>query len=70
MLASLDLIWLDDDYRVVEIAADQKPCVDGEVCPSIGPMKSARYVLEIAGGAAAGQDLEAGDRLIILQGPN
>ena len=60
---SLDLIWLDADFRVVEIAAEQPPCPEEGPCPSIVPMKPGRYVLEIAGGTAAREGLRPGDRV-------
>jgi uncharacterized membrane protein (UPF0127 family) len=66
---SLDLIWLDADFRVVEIAAEQPPCPEEGPCPSIVPMKPGRYVLEIAGGTAAREGLRPGDRLVVLGGP-
>jgi len=66
---SLDIIWLDDELRVVDIARDRKPCpVDGE-CPSILPVKSARYVLEVAGGTTTHERLQRGDALILLGKP-
>lgn len=66
---SLDLIWLDEDYRVVEIAADQPPCPEEGPCPSIAPMKAGRYVLELAGGTAAREGLAPGDRIVIIAAP-
>jgi uncharacterized membrane protein (UPF0127 family) len=66
----LDIIWLDPDFRVVEIARDQPPCPEQGDCPSIVPMRTASYVLELAGGGAAEQDLELGDRIQILSLPS
>lgn len=68
-LVALDLIWLDANFRVVEIQADVQPCVEGEACPSNQPMRPARYVLEVAAGRAAEESLSAGDVLIIHSDP-
>ena len=40
---SLDIIWLDAAFRVVEIAHDLQPCPDNGPCPSSVPMRSASY---------------------------
>jgi uncharacterized membrane protein (UPF0127 family) len=66
---SLDIIWLDTDFRVVEIAHEQRPCPKQGPCPSYIPMRSASYVLEVAGGVAKREGLEAGDRLVLLEEP-
>ena len=62
----LDIIWLDDHFRVVEIAHDSQPCVPDKPCPSLQPLKPASYVIEIAGGMAAKHDLQPGSRIEIL----
>jgi uncharacterized membrane protein (UPF0127 family) len=65
----LDIIWLDPDFRVVEIAADRQPCPEQGDCPAIAPMRMASYVLEIAAGGSAEQNLKVGDRIQILSEP-
>jgi len=66
---SLDLIWLDEAFRIVQIAYDQPPCPEEGECPVLVPLKAARYVVEIAGGTAEREGLEAGNRLVILTEP-
>ena len=44
-LIPLDIIWIDNDQRVVDIQTAQ-PCT-AEPCPSYTPSGDARYVLEI-----------------------
>lgn len=62
---ALDIIWLDRDFRVVELFRDAQPCpVDGP-CPSMQPMRAAHYVLEVAGGRATQENLAPGDLLIV-----
>ncbi|HEY2844725.1 MAG TPA: DUF192 domain-containing protein [Bryobacteraceae bacterium] len=61
----LDIVWMDQQRRIVEIAANTPPCPSKEAheCPSFGGRENARYVLELAGGSAAGYGLKAGDTL-------
>jgi hypothetical protein len=63
---ALDLIWLDESFRVVHQARDQEPCPSDGPCPSILPFRSARYVLEVAAGGARRVGLEDGDHLVVL----
>ena len=58
---SLDIIWLDDAHRVVEIAHDLSPCPAEGPCPNVRPMRPASYVLEVAGGTARRERLVLGD---------
>jgi uncharacterized membrane protein (UPF0127 family) len=58
---NLDIIWIDANRRVVEIAHDQAPCPAEGTCPNIFPMRSASYVLEVAGGTAHREGLGLGD---------
>ena len=66
---SLDIIWLDATWEVVEIAHQRPPCPDQGECPGIAPMRMARYVLEVAGGIARQHGLEIGDRIELLSEP-
>lgn len=66
---SLDIIWLDANFRVAHIAPDVPPCADDEECPSVYPMRPGRYVLEVAGGTAAREGLEVGQRIDVLAEP-
>jgi uncharacterized membrane protein (UPF0127 family) len=68
-LVPLDIIWLDPDFRVVEIAPDRPPCPEQGECPSIAPMRQASYVLEIAAGGSAAQGLKVGQRVQVLSEP-
>lgn len=69
-LVSLDMIFLDSKLQVVEIAHDRKPCLEGESCAPISPMRNARYVLELAGGTAGREGLKPGDRITVLSEPS
>lgn len=48
-LIPLDIIWLDKNFRVVDIKENCEPCRTF-FCPAIIPQKSAKYVLEINAG--------------------
>ena len=62
----LDIIWMDKNHTVVEIASDTPPCNDGRrasQCPQYGGHAESQYVLELGGGEAAKHGLKPGDRL-------
>lgn len=64
-LIPLDMIWIGEDLRIVDIRANVPPC-PGDPCPSFEPRGAARYVLELAAGQAAARGLEPGDELRFL----
>ncbi len=60
----LDMIWLDGNRRIVEIAAEAQPCrTTASQCPHYGGHQKALFVLELGGGRAAAHGLKLGDRL-------
>jgi uncharacterized membrane protein (UPF0127 family) len=61
-LIPLDLIWLDETKRVVAVLPDTPPC-KSDPCPIYQVAVPARYVLEIAGGAAQREGVAAGSVL-------
>ncbi len=65
-LVPLDIIWLDEQYRIVEIASDRQPCPADGPCPSAVPLKNARYVLEVVAGTAAREKLRPGASINII----
>ena len=63
-LIPLDIIWLDDNKRVVEISANSPPCRTAAAdCPSYGGSAHSTYVLELAAGQAAAHGLTVGAQL-------
>jgi len=52
VLINLDMIFLDEEYRVVDINAEAVPCESREECLSYSPSKPYRYVIELNGGQA------------------
>jgi uncharacterized protein len=60
----LDIIFLNESRRVVEIAASVPPCkTKASECPTYGGRYPAQYVLELGGGEAARNGIQTGDTL-------
>ena len=63
-LVPLDIVWLDDNKRVVEISANSPPCnTVPDDCPTFGGSAHSTYVLELAAGQAAAHNLTVGSQL-------
>lgn len=58
-LLPLDMIWIDEDKKIVDIQT-AIPC-NADPCPSYIPSGNATYVLEINGWWADRYDLQTGD---------
>jgi uncharacterized membrane protein (UPF0127 family) len=61
-LIPLDMLWLDQDRRIVHIARNVPPCT-ADPCPSYSPDRPGLYVLELAAGSADRLGLKLFDRL-------
>ena len=48
----LDIVWLDELYRIVHISYDNKPCGSEGECPSIPSYVPAAYAIELNAGDA------------------
>jgi uncharacterized membrane protein (UPF0127 family) len=62
VLVPLDIVFLDDSGRVVELVADAQPCT-AEPCPRFTPEIASRAVLELAAGSAAAHRVAVGERV-------
>lgn len=51
-LIPLDMLWLDDEGRIVSLAVAVPPC-RSDPCPTYPPDADARYVLEVPSGFAS-----------------
>ncbi|MFA5261742.1 MAG: DUF192 domain-containing protein [Candidatus Omnitrophota bacterium] len=58
-LIPLDIIWLDQNRRIIHIEEQIPPC-EGQPCPVYVPSQPALYVLEINAGQAAEKRLKTG----------
>ena len=63
-LIPLDMIWIDENQKVVHVKSNVPPC-KADPCPSYSPGVNARNVLEVAAGVAAQHRIEAGAQLKI-----
>jgi uncharacterized membrane protein (UPF0127 family) len=61
-LIPLDMIWIDDQKKIVHVAHDVPPC-KADPCPSVPPGANAKYVVEVAAGVAARHNLANGQTL-------
>ncbi len=59
-LIPLDVVWIDENRRVVYIYKNMQPCGQGD-CPSVNSGVPARYVLEVNAGTADTINLSTGD---------
>jgi len=59
VLIPLDIVFLDDLGKVVEVVADARPCA-AEPCPRFTPEEPSRAVLEMAAGSVAAHGITVG----------
>ena len=65
---ALDILYFDDQRRLVSQQRDVPPCSAGDRCPPYPSHRPARYVLELNAGQAARLGLEAGATLTLGPG--
>ena len=64
MRIPLDIVFMDANRRIVEIAASVPPCkTKASECPTYGGHGQAQFVLELGAGEAARNGLKPGDAL-------
>jgi uncharacterized protein len=61
-LIPLDIIWIDERWRVISLAESVPPC-RADPCPTYPPAGDARYVVEVAAGFARTHRVARGDQL-------
>jgi hypothetical protein len=61
----LDIIWMNHDRRIVEIAQNVQPCkaTEAQDCPRYGGKFPALFALEVNAGVAAKNALKPGDQI-------
>jgi uncharacterized membrane protein (UPF0127 family) len=63
-LIPLDIIWLDSQHNIVEMAENAPPCkTPASQCPHYGGQKVSTYVLELSGGMAKKYGLQLGQNI-------
>jgi len=60
---ALDILWLDEHWRVVHIEKNLPPCRE-DPCPNYQPMQAALYVLEVQAGLSGKEGIKLGDHII------
>lgn len=58
----IDIVWLDEQQKVVYVSANTPPC-KADPCPVYEPMRRALYVVELNAGQAAREKAVVGARL-------
>ena len=66
MTFDLDIIWMDQDGKIVDIKHDFKPCTP-QSCPVYKPAVNALYVLEVNAGYCQQHNVKVGD-IAVFQG--
>ncbi|OGZ70368.1 MAG: hypothetical protein A2904_00605 [Candidatus Staskawiczbacteria bacterium RIFCSPLOWO2_01_FULL_33_9] len=64
-LIPLDIIWINENKRVVFISESNQPCTWSS-CPSITPTADAKYVLELNSGVVQKIGLKLGNELSLI----
>ena len=62
----LDIIWMDQDHRIVEMSLKTPPCTSKSAreCPNYGGNFKSRFVLEVNAGEAEANHLAVGQELV------
>jgi len=63
-LIPLDMIWIDENNKIIFIKENAQPCKT-EQCETFGPDEKAKYILEINGGLVGGMELKVDDLIEI-----
>jgi YVTN family beta-propeller protein len=62
-LIPLDMIFIDNNLRIVDIKENVQPCLQENPCPSYPSIRPAKYVLEVNGGFVRENGVKIGDTL-------
>ncbi len=60
----LDIVWMDETWRIVHIEGNLPPCTGEAPCPSYLPMQAALYILETQAGLTVREGIKLGDHII------
>ena len=65
-LIPLDILYFDDNKKLINISENTPPCKNTSTrCPNYPSTKPAKYVLEINAGLSAKHKFKSGDEMII-----
>lgn len=62
----IDIVWLDQNHRVVEVAASVPPCTSASAqqCPFYGGHEKSQYVIEMGAGMAEKYGIDPGKMVV------
>jgi len=63
-LIPLDMLFIDADFRIIDIKENVQPCIK-EPCPNYTSKMPAKYVLEVNAGFAMKNEIKIGDLVIL-----
>jgi uncharacterized membrane protein (UPF0127 family) len=63
-LIPLDMIWFDENGKIIYIEKNARPC-NAPSCPLFGPESSSKYTLEVNGGYTERHKINVGDKASI-----
>ena len=61
----LDIIFIDKNLTIIDIAHDTKPCTQSK-CELFSPQVPYRYVLEVMGGSSKLNNIQVGDKIEVV----
>ena len=63
-LIPLDMLFIDENFEIVEIKEFVPPCLE-DPCPNFPSNKPARYVLEVNGGFVEKNNIKVSDKIVL-----
>lgn len=65
MKFSIDILWLDRNFRVLKIVRNAEPCRSLWSCVPYASPSGARYVIELKAGASKTNSIKKGSRFVL-----
>ncbi len=65
MKFSIDVVWMDENGRIIDILENAKPCTSMFGCKTYAPESKAKYVLELNSGSVRDLGIRHGERIAI-----
>jgi uncharacterized membrane protein (UPF0127 family) len=61
MQYNLDIIFVDENMKIIQMLNNLEVCIDGETCPKYNVPNKAVYAIEIPAGSVATYKINTGD---------
>ena len=62
-LIPLDMLFIDDDFKIIDIKESVPPCLEDK-CPKYASESPAKYVLEVNAGFTLENNIKTGDNIV------